>query len=71
MLPRSNSAEPRLERARVVLELVTELNESDSAGLDTQNEDVVKSSSPTTSFADRKSLSRHILHETWPTLQLG
>jgi hypothetical protein len=26
-----------------VLDLVTELNESDSAGLDTQNEDVVKS----------------------------
>jgi hypothetical protein len=48
---------------------MTELNESDSAGLDTQNEDVVLS--PTTSFADKKSLSRHILHETLPTLQLG
>jgi hypothetical protein len=40
----------------VVLELVTELNESDSAGLDTQNEDVVKSqvSSPTTSDECRR-----------------
>jgi hypothetical protein len=32
-----------LRAARVVLELVTELNESDSAALDTHNEDVVKS----------------------------
>jgi hypothetical protein len=50
------------ELSRVVLKLVTELNESDSAGLDTQNEDVVKSSSPTTNDERRRQVIAQQAH---------
>jgi hypothetical protein len=58
-------------RARVVLNFVTELNESNQSDWWDSTLRMKMLSSPTTSVAERKSLSRHILHATLPPLQLG